>query len=49
MSLPTPHAHISPVHLVAAVAFTVAVFGTVHLLCLTADNRLTRALLALGL
>lgn len=48
MSLPAPHAHISPVHLIAAIAFSVAVFGTVHLLCLGADNRLTRAFIALG-
>ncbi|GIH29360.1 hypothetical protein Aph01nite_76700 [Acrocarpospora phusangensis] len=49
MSLPTPHAHISPVHLLAAIAFTIAIFGTVHLLCLSSDNRMTRALIALGL
>lgn len=44
----TPHVHISPVHLFAGVAATVAVFGTLHLLALTSDNRASRALLALG-
>lgn len=48
MSLPTPHVHISPVHLLATIAFAVAVFGTVHLLCLTKDNRFSRAFIALG-
>lgn len=48
MSLPGPHVHISPVHLVATVAFSVAVFGTIHLLCLTTDNRISRAFIALG-
>lgn len=48
MTLPTPHVHISPVHLVATVAFAIAIFGTVHLLCLTVDNRLSRAFIALG-
>lgn len=43
-----PHVHISPVHMVAAAAATVAVFGTVHLLCLNADNRFTRAWVSLG-
>jgi hypothetical protein len=48
MSLPAPHVHISPVHLIATVAFAVAVFGTIHLLALTSDNRLSRAFVALG-
>jgi hypothetical protein len=48
MSLPTPHVHISPVHLIATIAFAIAVFGTLHLLCLTADNRVTRAFVTLG-
>lgn len=48
MSLPGPHVHISPIHLVATVAFSVAVFGTLHLLALSADNRASRALIALG-
>ena len=43
-----PHVHITPVHLLASVAAVVAVFGTVHLLCLTADNRVTRAIMSLG-
>lgn len=44
-----PHVHISPVHLLAGLAVTIAVFGTLHLLALTApDNRAARALLALG-
>lgn len=44
----TPHVHISPVHLLASLAATVAVFGTLHLLALTADNRASRAFVALG-
>jgi hypothetical protein len=44
-----PHVHISPVHLVASVAACVAVFGTLHLLAISAgDNRWTRAYMALG-
>jgi hypothetical protein len=45
----TPHAHISAVHLVAALAFTVAALGTMHLIALTNDNRVSRAYVALGL
>lgn len=44
----TPHAHISPIHLLASLAATVAVFGTLHLLALTNDNRASRAFIALG-
>jgi hypothetical protein len=43
-----PHAHISPIHLVAGIAATVAVFGTLHLLALSNDNRFSRAFIALG-
>lgn len=43
-----PHAHISAVHLAAGVAATVAVFGTLHLFALTADNRWSRAFISLG-
>lgn len=43
-----PHVHISPVHGVATVAFVVAVFGTAHLLCLSNDNRFTRAWVGMG-
>ena len=43
-----PHAHISPIHLIAAAATVVAIFGTAHLLALTADNRLSRAWISLG-
>jgi hypothetical protein len=43
-----PHAHISAVHLLAGVAATVAIFGTLHLLALTTDNRASRAFIALG-
>lgn len=43
-----PHVHISPIHLVASIAATVAIFGTLHLLALTADNRASRAYVALG-
>ena len=48
MSIPGPHVHISAVHLIASMAFTIAVFGTLHLLALSNDNRLTRAFFALG-
>lgn len=44
----TPHTHISPVHLLASTAAVFAVFGTLHLLALTNDNRVTRALMAVG-
>jgi len=43
-----PHAHISPIHLLAGVAATVAVLGTLHLLALTNDNRFSRAFISLG-
>lgn len=42
------HVHISPIHLLASLAATVAIFGTLHLLALSSDNRATRAFLALG-
>jgi len=48
MDTSTPHVHISAVHLIAGVAATIAVFGTLHLLALTADNRVSRAFIALG-
>lgn len=44
----TPHTHISAVHLLAAFAFTVAAFGTAHLIALSTDNRASRAFVALG-
>lgn len=43
-----PHVHISPIHLLAAVATVVALFGTAHLVALTTDNRLSRAWVSLG-
>lgn len=43
-----PHVHISAVALLASVAATVAVFGTLHLLALTVDNRASRAFISLG-
>lgn len=43
-----PHAHITPVHLIASIAATVAVFGTLHLLAISVDNRWSRAFVALG-
>jgi hypothetical protein len=43
-----PHVHISPIHLIASIAATVAVFGTLHLLALSTDNRATRAFVSLG-
>jgi hypothetical protein len=42
------HVHLSPVHLLAGGIFSVILFGTLHLLALTNDNRLSRAFLALG-
>lgn len=44
-----PHSHISPVHLLASLLTVVAIFGTLHLLALTApDSRIARAFIALG-
>lgn len=43
-----PHVHITPMHLLASVAAVVAVFGTLHLLALSTDNRASRAFIALG-
>lgn len=43
-----PHTHITPVHGIAVIAFTLAAFGTAHLLALSSDSRAARALLALG-
>lgn len=42
------HTHISATHLIAGIAATVAVFGTLHLLALTSDSRPAKAFLALG-
>ena len=44
----TPHAHLSAVHGIAYIALVVAVFGTVHLLSLSNDNRASRAFVSLG-
>jgi hypothetical protein len=43
-----PHVHISATHMLASVAACVAVFGTLHLLALTTDNRWSRAYVSLG-
>lgn len=44
-----PHVHISPVHMVAFFAACIALFGTAHLLAISAgDNRASRAWLSLG-
>jgi len=44
-----PHVHISAVHIGASIAAIVAVFGTLHLLALSApDSRAARAFIALG-
>lgn len=43
-----PHVHLSPVHLLAGAIFSIIVFGTLHFLALTNDNRVSRAFLALG-
>ena len=43
-----PHAHISAVPLIAGIAATIAVFGTLHLLAIARDDRWSRAYIALG-
>lgn len=43
-----PHVHISPVHLAAGLAATVAIFGTLHLLTYTTDSKFSRGWVALG-
>jgi len=43
-----PHVHISPVHLLATIAFAIVVFGTLHLLAISSDSRASRAFIALG-
>lgn len=43
-----PHVHFSPVLMLATIASTVAIFGTLHLLALTHDNRASRAFISLG-
>lgn len=48
MAVPA-HVHISAVHIAANMAAIVAVFGTAHLLALSApDSRIGRAFIALG-
>lgn len=43
------HTHISPVHMIATLLAVLAVFGTFHLMTLSAeDSRWGRALMALG-
>jgi hypothetical protein len=42
------HSHISPIHGLAVIALVIVVFGTVHLLALTHDNRFSRAWVSLG-
>lgn len=44
----TPHVHIGAVSLMTSTAAIVAVFGTLHLLALSHDNRASRAFIALG-
>lgn len=49
MASVAPHVHISAVNLAASTAAVVAVFGTLHLLALSAeDSRIGRAFIALG-
>ena len=44
-----PHVHISPVHMLANLVAVLAIFGTLHLLALSAtDSRIGRAFVALG-
>lgn len=43
-----PHTHISAVHFLATALFIFALFGSLHLLALSSDNRAARALIATG-
>ena len=43
-----PHAHVSPVHALALLAFIVLALGSMHMLSLTSDTRLSRAFVSLG-
>ena len=43
-----PHVHLSAVHALAFIALTIALFGTIHLLALSHDNRWSRAYVSLG-
>lgn len=43
-----PHTHISAVHFLAIGLFIFAMFGTLHLLALSSDNRAARAFIATG-
>ena len=43
-----PHVHLSAVHALALMALIVAMFGTMHLLALSHDTRLSRAYVSLG-
>lgn len=42
------HVHQGAVAIIPTVAVVFAVFGTLHLLALTSDSRIAKALLALG-
>lgn len=48
MAVPAGHTHIGALGLLPPVLAVVAVLGTAHLLAITYDNRMSRALLALG-
>lgn len=43
-----PHAHISATHLLAGIAATVAIFGTLHLLAIGKGGRWGNAFMGLG-
>jgi len=43
-----PHVHLSWTHLIAGVLATFVVFGTLHLMAMQGDNRLSRAYVSLG-
>ena len=43
-----PHVHLTAVHGIAVICAVVIVFGTLHLLSLTKDNRFSRAWVGLG-
>lgn len=43
-----PHVHLTAIHGIAVVCVVVIVFGTLHLLSLSNDNRYSRAWVGLG-
>ena len=43
-----PHVHLTAIHGIAVVCVVVIVFGTLHLMALSKDNRPSRAWVGLG-